>query len=144
MKVTTLLADAAQAVGGKLYILGGGWSMTGPDPIPSAIALKIEVPWTEANRRHDLLLALLDADGQPVRIGDSPVEIRGQVEVGRPAGLPAGTPLDAALAINVGPLPLPPGARYVWRLSINGETREDWYVGFPTRPARTGGGAPPS
>ena len=29
-KVTMMLADAAQAVEGKLYILGGGWSVTGP------------------------------------------------------------------------------------------------------------------
>jgi hypothetical protein len=34
VKVTMLLADAAQAVDGKLYILGGGWTITGPDPIP--------------------------------------------------------------------------------------------------------------
>ena len=32
MKVTMLLADSAQAIEGKLYILGGGWSITGPDP----------------------------------------------------------------------------------------------------------------
>ena len=32
-----LLADAAQQLGGKLYILGGGWSVTGPQPAPSAI-----------------------------------------------------------------------------------------------------------
>ena len=44
MKVTMLLADAAQAVNGKLYILGGGWSVAGPDPTPMAIALKMEVP----------------------------------------------------------------------------------------------------
>ena len=38
MKVTILLADAAQAVEGKLYILGGGWSITGPDPSPMSRA----------------------------------------------------------------------------------------------------------
>ena len=32
MKVTILLADAAQAVEGKLFVLGGGWSVTGPEP----------------------------------------------------------------------------------------------------------------
>lgn len=29
MKVTMLLADAATVAEGKLYILGGGWSVTG-------------------------------------------------------------------------------------------------------------------
>ena len=34
-----LLCDAAQAVEGKLYILGGGWNTIGPDPAPTAIAM---------------------------------------------------------------------------------------------------------
>ena len=140
MKVSMLLADAAQAVGGKLYILGGGWSITGPDPIPSAIALKIEVPWTATNRKHRLELRLLDADGQPVKIqtavGEQSVELNGDFEVGRPAGLPEATPLDVALAINIGPLPLQPERRYEWKCFIDGETKEDWRVGFWTRPAK--------
>ena len=40
-----LLADAAQVSEGKLHILGGGWSVTGP-PAPSAIALLVEVRGT--------------------------------------------------------------------------------------------------
>ncbi len=71
MKVTMLLADAAQAVEGKLYILGGGWSIIGPEPTPMAFAIKIEVPWTEANIRHQLRVALYDEDGQPVIIPTS-------------------------------------------------------------------------
>src|SRR5436309_12939176 len=113
MKVTMLLADAAQAVNGKLYILGGGWSVAGPDPTPMAIALKIEVPWDEANRLHVFTLELLNADGQPVRVptpdGDSQIELRGNFEVGRPAGLVAVTPLDTTLASSIGPLPITPG-----------------------------------
>ena len=140
MKVTMLLADAAQAINGKLYILGGGWSVTGPGPNVSAIALKIEVPWDEANRRHTLLLELLDADGRkamlPVAEGElRAMEFKGDFEVGRPAGVAPGTPLDAALAINLSPMPLESGRRYVWRLSINGRSDDDWQVAFSTRPA---------
>jgi hypothetical protein len=140
MKVTMLLADAVQAVEGKLYILGGGWSIIGPEPNPMAIAIKVEVPWTEANRRHVLQLNLLDEDGRavmvPTPIGDRPVELSAEFEVGRPAGLRAGTPLDVPLAINLGPLPLQPDRRYVWRCSIDGESEENWQVSFLTRPAR--------
>jgi len=140
MKVTMLLADAAQAINGKLYILGGGWSVTGPGPNVSAIALKIEVPWDEANRRHTLLLELLDADGHkamlPVAEGElRAMEIKGDFEVGRPPGVTPGTPLDAALAINLNPVPLAAGRRYVWRLSINGRSDDEWQVAFSTRPA---------
>jgi hypothetical protein len=139
MKVTMLLADSAQAVGGKLYILGGGWSVTGPGPSASAIALKIEVPWDETNQRHRLLLKLLDADGHPVLVssptGDVPLEIPGEFEVGRPAGIQPGTPIDVPAAISIGPVPIPPGGRYVWRLSIDGRSEPDWEVAFSTRPA---------
>lgn len=137
MKVTLLLADAAQSVEGKLYILGGGWSVTGPQPTPSAIALKIDVPWDEANRPHTFELALVDADGRPFMI-DSPmgrqeVVIGGEFEVGRPPGLRPGTPLDMTVAVTVGPLPLSPGTRYAWSLTIDGEGNEDWQVPFSTR-----------
>lgn len=135
-----LLADAAQAVNGKLFILGGGWSITGPDPTPSAIALKIEVPWDQTNRQHRLELRLLDEDGQPVMVptttGDRPVELSGDFEVGRPPGIKPGTPIDVALALNIGPLPLQPGRGYVWCIFINGESADDWRVAFSTRPAR--------
>ena len=144
MKVTMLLADAAQAINGKLYILGGGWSVTGPDPTPMAIAIKIEVPWDQANRRHVLKLALMNDDGQPVTVptetGKRPVELNGEFEVGRPPGLRPGTPLDVALGISVGPLPLAPDGRYVWRCSIDGSSSEEWQVAFTTRSARSAGG----
>lgn len=136
MKVTLLLCDFAQAVQGKLYVLGGGWSIKGANS-PMAIALKIEVPWSEANRRHRWALELRDAEGQGVEVntpeGKQPVRLEGQLEVGRPAGLPEGTPLDSATAINMGPMPLEPGSRYEWRLSINDHSEPDWYLSFLVR-----------
>ncbi len=137
MKLTMLLADAVQAVAGKLYVLGGGWSIIGPEPTPSAIAIKVEVPWDEGNKKHSFRLALIDADGRavmaPTPIGDTPVEIAGEFEAGRPAGLKPGTPLDVVLALNIGPLPLQAESRYVWRCWIDERTREDWEVSFSTR-----------
>jgi hypothetical protein len=138
VRVTIMLADAAQAAEGKLYILGGGWSVTGPEPVPMAIALKFEVPWDQANRPHHWELELIDSDGNPVIAptmeGEQAVQIGGDFEVGRPPGLPAGTPLDLPLAINIGPLPLTPASRYVWRLWVDGDTDEGWQVAFSTRP----------
>lgn len=120
-KIVMLLADSAQAVNGKLYILGGGWSMTGPQPMPSAIAIKFEVPWEAANRKHRIRIELLDSDGQPVMLpgpeSPQPMLITADLEVGRPAGLSPGTPLDSPFAINIGPLPLK-GGRYEWRCTI--------------------------
>jgi hypothetical protein len=45
VKVTLLLADAAQAVEGKLYLLGAGWRFIGPAPQPTALACLFEVDW---------------------------------------------------------------------------------------------------
>jgi hypothetical protein len=153
MKVTIMLADAAQAVNGKLYIIGGGWSMTGPAPAAYAIALKVEVPWDETNKRHTLILRLLDEDGQPVRIaapsGEQVVlEIPADFEVGRPAGVRAGSPIDMPVVVNIGPMPLQPDRRFVWRLFIDGRSDPDWDVSFATRPPSAskppGQGGPPA
>lgn len=139
MRCTMILADAAQAVAGKLYILGGGWSQMGPAPTPFAIALKLEIPWDQANRRHQWELRLIDEDGRPVRLPqregeDQPLEVGAAFEVGRPPGLVPGTPLDYPLVLQFGPLPLPPGRRFEWVLSIDGRVEPHWRLAFSTRP----------
>lgn len=136
-KVTMLLADSAQAVAGKLYVLGGGWSLIGPDPSPMALAIKIEIPWDQTNRAHKLRVELLDADGDPVAPGgtEEPVFFEADFEVGRPPGLKPGTPIDFPFAVNMGPIPLAPDTRHTWKLSIDGHGEDDWHVAFTTRPA---------
>jgi len=133
-----MLADHAAAVGGKLYINGGGWSVTGPDPTPGAIAMDIKVAWDEREREHALRFELVDADGQPVLAqtphGVQPVVIEGTFQLHGPfEGVKPGTPLDSPFAINYGPIPLSPGGRYEWRLTVNGESDEDWRLAFTTR-----------
>ncbi len=134
-----LLCDSAQVAEGKLYVLGGGWSMIGPDPAPSAIAMKIDVDWNDADRPHHLELFLVDADGQPVSFetpeGTHPMEFRADFSVPRPDAVPPGSPIDFAFALNLPPLPLLPNSRYTWRLMIDGEAEESWILAFSTRPA---------
>jgi hypothetical protein len=142
VKVSLMLADHAQAVGGKLYITGGGWSVTGPDPVPFAIALDVKVPWHAIDVEHELRLELLDADGAPVEVetpqGSEPLVFETTFGVAPTAGAKPGTPIDFAFAINLAPQPaIEPGGRYEWRLTIDGETREDWHLAFSTRPADT-------
>jgi len=122
-KITMLLADSAQAVGGKLYILRGGWSLTGPAPQPSALAIKFAVPWDAANVRHEVRLELVDSDGKNIEVagpvGPQPFVVTMPLEVGRPPGILKGTPHDVPFALNFGPIPLSPG-RYEWRCTIVG------------------------
>ena len=137
MKVTLMLADAAQVSEGKLHILGGGWSVTGP-PAPSAIVLLVEVPWDQTNRRLEWRLELVDSDGYPVMTadgegGETPIIMGGEFEVGRPPGTPHGAPIGLPVALNLSPLPLESGRRYEWRFTIDGESRDDWRLAFSTR-----------
>jgi hypothetical protein len=138
MKVTMLLCDHAQSADGKLNVIGGGWSVTGPAPAPFGIAILFQVPWDRANERHQFVLELVDADGRSFEIdgpeGAQPVRVEGTFETGRPAGLRPGTPIDFPFAMNSAPLPLPPGSRFDWRLTVDGETAEDWHLAFSTRP----------
>lgn len=138
MRATLLLADHAVVAEGKLYINGGGWSVT-TGGAPSAIAVKLDVPWDRTNQRLQLRLRLVGQDGEPVVVpgpeGPQPVVIAAEAEVGRPPGLAHGADIDFPLAFQIGPLPLEPGQRYQWVLDIDGETREDWRLTFSTRPA---------
>ena len=56
-----------------------------------------------------------------------------EFEVGRPAGIKPGTPLELPLAVNSARCRSSPGGRYEWRLSIDGESDEDWRLAFSVR-----------
>ena len=142
MRFWPLLADHAQALNGKLYMMGGGWNIMGPGPLTAALAGIVELDWDEANRPRHLRIELLTEDGRPVTIptptGDRPVVIDGNLEVGRPPGTRPGTSFNVPIAINIGPMPIPPDGRYVWRFTIDGESRDEWRLPFSTRPAQAG------
>jgi hypothetical protein len=126
VKTTLLLCDHAQEVAGKLYVLGGGWSIYRGSPVTMALAVKIGVPWDAANIPHDFSARLVTEDGaDPVLATDqgavaTPIEFQGRFEAGRPPGVAPGSDLDAPFAVNISGLPLPPG-RYEWQVSIDEE-----------------------
>jgi hypothetical protein len=135
-----LLADAAQVAEGKLNILGGGWDVCGPGPTPMAIAVKLEVPPSQARRKHTWSVVLLGENGEPVLLAadgeKSTVAIYGEIQrILSPKSAPPEGPVSLRFAINIAPLPLEPGSRYAWQLSIDNKTRKDWQVSFRTRPA---------
>jgi len=130
MKTTVLLCDHAQEVAGKLYILGGGWSIYRGTPVTMALAVKIAVPWDEANTPHQFAARLVTEDGlDPVLpqadggFAPTPVQFEGRFETGRPPGLTPGTDLDAPFAFNLSGLALPAG-RYEWQVLLDDEPVE--------------------
>jgi hypothetical protein len=66
-----LLADAVQAVRGKLFVLGGGWDTLWVRSFPArhptmAIGLRLRVPTSWRADILDLSVDLQDADGAPL------------------------------------------------------------------------------
>ncbi len=94
-----LVADYAEIVGGKLYVMGGGWDTTYVPEVPAmlrlAIAVGIRVGWTETGRNVPVRIVVEDDDGQVL------VTIDAGVTVGRPASLLPGTPQLTQMAANV-------------------------------------------
>jgi hypothetical protein len=83
-----ILADSAQVVGGKLYLLGGGWDLlTVNQPFPvtrrSGLAASFRVPWTDTNFRHNVNITISDADGQELAKIDG---VRGRPPTRIPVG----------------------------------------------------------
>jgi len=123
-----ILADHAEIIGGKLYLMGGGWDVltvnTGfPLTRPVGLAAAFSVPWNETNERRNVEIDIQTEDGQSVG------KVSGQFEVGRPAGIKAGQDQRLQLAANV-PLNLPAPGTYVIVARIEGqdETRVPFNV----------------
>ncbi len=94
-----LLADHAEAVNGKLYMVGGGWNVLRLPELPHEwgfhIALGLDVGWDETNRNHNLVVNVQDPDG--VELGEG---LSAEFEAGRPPGMPAGQ--DQRLVMSIG------------------------------------------
>lgn len=100
-----ILADSAQVVGNKLYLLGGGWDQlvinTGfPVEQRCAIALSVRVPWNETNQKHTLEVEVVSEDPQ-TEAPESLLKVGAQFEVGRPPGIPPGQNQRIQFAIDM-------------------------------------------
>jgi len=113
-----ILADAAQVVGGKLFLLGGGWETlmvaSGfPTQQHAAVAASFRVPWNETNQRHYIQVEVVD------EAGNEALRLQAQVEVGRPAGVPGGCDQRAQIALN-GIVPIKRPGTYVVIARVEG------------------------
>ena len=112
-----ILADSAEVVGNKLYLLGGGWDRltvnTGfPIDQRCAIAVSVRVPWNETNQKHVFEVEVMSEDPQTEE-PKSLVKVNGQFEVGRPPGIPQGQEQRIQLAINMGLRLETPGTKVI-------------------------------
>ena len=93
-----ILADFAQAVGGKLSLIGGGWDLHNttqyPTIIPFGVGIGILVPWPLTNRKHSFQLVIKGSEGPELLRAD------GEFEVGGQAGTPPGMTQRVTLGLS--------------------------------------------
>ena len=132
-----MLADAAQVVGGKLYLLGGAWNVyratAFPTQAPIALVASILVDRTEAGSRHAVRLTVADEAGIPIIPA-----LDWNLEVSRPEDVDPATPQRSLLAVNTG-IQLPRAGRYTFTVTAGSGTRSVWFdaifVGTRVEPA---------
>ena len=151
MDVSVLLADkgTANLQQGTLNLLNVGWTQTslrvaGP-MIPGgyltqaqAIAIFFEVEHQHCNHQIELVLELVNEDGQPVElpgpVGPQAMRISQQIVVQSPAGMPIGSPGVGNALIEIIPgLAVPPGG-YEWRVTLAGQHEASWSARFRVLP----------
>src|SRR5262245_4071884 len=132
-----MLADSAQVVGGKLYVLGGAWNLyraaAFPTQAPIALVASILVDRSEAGGRHAGRLTVADEAGIPIV-----PTLDWTVEVGKPEGSDPAVPQRSLLAVNTG-IQLPRAGRYSFTVSAGTASRSVWFdaifVGTKVEPA---------
>jgi len=110
-----ILGDFAQAVEGKLYMLGGGWTIHNAQGFPSflvfGLGLGFLVPWGETNRQHHFDFLVKGSEGPELARGG------GDFEIGREAGTPAGITQRVVVGI-AGQLQIPQAGAYEIEVKI--------------------------
>lgn len=138
-----LLADHAEVINGKLYLMGGGWDLRQAPAAPAraqfAVAIGVRVAWDETNVPIALQLRLEDDDGAAV------FQLDGQLQVGRPPHVPAGSSqlIQAAVALNA-ELPAFGGYRAAIRAAMAGGREDARALPFRLVPAPPGAAPGPA
>jgi hypothetical protein len=118
---TFLVADHAEAVGGKLYVTGGCWNSLAVPELPAqhshlTVAAALHLPWQATNQPHTLELDLIDGDGQS-RLQEP---VQGNLEAGRPPGMRAGDEVLIVITFNFDGLKFENPGVHEFVLSVDG------------------------
>jgi hypothetical protein len=126
MEVEAFLADAVQAVGGKLFALGMGWNVLSTARFPArhdrvALGVLVRMPGPEATLAHKLTVRLLDSAGSERALGRGPDggEVR---ELEAPFSVPSATgEATATFALNFDGLVFDEAGTYTFVLLVDGD-----------------------
>lgn len=130
-----ILADHADVVGDKLYLVGGGWDSIVIQPQAQnqhllSFAAAFRVPWSETNRRHHFEIEIQDEDANQL------AKVGGYFEVGRPVGISPGHAQRFQMAINHIPMTFEKSGVYTIVPRIDGEDDQHGRTTFTVTHAR--------
>lgn len=158
MKIHPIIADTGRPAGSAANLLNAGWTFTTAVPLPDggytlpaqALAVFIEGTWAELNRPHQMLVELVDDEGQPAHLltptNPQPVRVEQEITIPSVPNAPNGTPglTTALFELSQGTIRI--GAarrRYIWRVTVRDVTEEvGFWVNAPMVAPRIGIGDP--
>ena len=118
-----ILADAVEVADGKLFVLGGGWTIwrsgNYPAQVMLGVGLSVLVDWNEAGTGTSYPLNITFADDAGVPIVPP---VQAQFQVSKPAELPPGTVQRVPFGFNAG-IMLPRTGRYVINALVGSKSR---------------------
>jgi hypothetical protein len=133
--ITAFLADSAEAVNGKLYVLGAGWDQLVVSSLPAvqqrvALGVLLQVGWNDTDVEHDVTLRLETEDGAPVLLarnvpgappGTAVAAIGHRFTAGRSALVRAGDAQTLPVTFTINDLLLERVGGYSWVIEVDGE-----------------------
>ena len=109
-----LVADRAEVVNGKLYLMGGSWDRIQPPKFPHrmmlGIALGVRIPFTHTDDQHKVSVELQHDEKRIVGF-------EAKLTTGRPPGM-AGMDMLVPMAFNI-PLAIPEEGQVTVRASVD-------------------------
>lgn len=127
-----ILADQAEGLNGKLYMMGGGWNerqiVDFNRPLPFHVAVGILVPWDQAFQEHQFSLRLEDEDGRKL-----PPEFSGTINVGAQPTAVRGQPLRTILVVQ-GEWTIPSPGTYRMVAAVDGAHERGALFNLRARP----------
>lgn len=116
-----ILAESAEAINGKIYLLGGGadrhFAQDFPVLLRADVAVGILVDWNETNQLHSMELKIVDEDEKVI------IAIEGELESGRPPGAKPGQSMRTMIAVR-GPFQIESPGAYKVSMSLDGTPQE--------------------
>lgn len=115
-----IVADRAEVVNGKLYLMGGGWDVINAadisKPVGISFAVSVVVPWNATNQEHAVEITLVDDNGNAI----DAVQRIAKFNVGRPPFLGMGDSQRVIIAVPGEAILFPKAGSYTIGATVDG------------------------